>query len=95
MLREKIAAEEYAKNGLGVIGLLVWASIAAAQVVAPAEIKDPSMRQLQKRHLKQLEAAGSELTHHHFPFPFYFSRKLDLEEPLQKQLDQHSIRFDL
>jgi hypothetical protein len=83
------------QSRVGLILLLLWASVAAAQVVSPAEIKDPAMRKLQTRHLKQLKAIGAELQQQHFPFPFYFSRTLDMEEAIQKQSDQRSIRFDV
>jgi hypothetical protein len=33
------------------------------------------------------------LNQHPFPYPFYFSRKLDIDEAEQKQADQRSIRF--
>ena len=37
---------------------------------------------------------GQNITSHHFNFPFYLSRKLDIDEKVQKRTDQHSIRFE-
>jgi len=73
---------------------LLWTSCVVAQVMPAAEIKDPAMRALQQRHLKELQAISTELNQHRFPYPFYFSRKLDVDEAEQKQVDQRSIRFD-
>jgi hypothetical protein len=70
------------------------ASLAAAQVLTPAEIKSPEMRGLQEKYFKQLQAVGAEVQGHIFPFPFYFSRVLDLEQAQQERADQRSLRFD-
>lgn len=74
--------------------LVLWAAACVAQVVSPLEIKDPALRALQQRHLDDLRAVAIELNQHHFAYPFYFSRKLDLDEQSQKLADQRSIRFD-
>src|SRR6266536_6509203 len=81
-------------NKLGLIVCLLWTSCVVAQVMPAAEIKDPAMRALQQRHLNELQAISTELNQHRFPYPFYFSRKLDVDEAEQKQVDQRSIRFD-
>jgi hypothetical protein len=39
-------------------------------------------------------ATGTDLHQHTFPYPFYFSRKLDIDEAEQKQIDQRAIRFE-
>ncbi len=78
-------------TALVVVGI---ASIAAAQVLTPAEIKSPEMRALQEKYFKQLETVGVEVQGHIFPFPFYFSRVLDLEQAQQERADQRSLRFD-
>jgi hypothetical protein len=82
-------------SNFGLIVGVLWASCAVAQVLSPMEMKDPAMRRLQQRYLKELQAVSSELNQHRFPYPFYFSRKLDLDETAQKQSDQRSIRFEL
>jgi hypothetical protein len=82
-------------SNLALIASLLWASCVVAQVVSPMEIKDPAMRSLQQHHLKELEAVSTELNKHQFPYAFYFSRKLDIDEAEQKQVDQRSIRFEL
>jgi hypothetical protein len=68
--------------------------VCAAQVVAPVEIKDPALRELQFTYIDDLKAIGTEITNTSFPYPFYLSRKLDLDEQQQKSADQRSIRFD-
>ncbi len=70
------------------------ATIATAQVLTPAEIKSPEMRALQEKYFQQLQAVGAEVQAHIFPFNFYFSRVLDLEQAQQERADQRSLRFD-
>ena len=67
---------------------------AAGQVLAPAEIADPTLRGLQQSHLEELRAIAAAITSHHFPYRFYLSRKLDLTERDQQTNDQRSIQFD-
>ncbi|HEX8925649.1 MAG TPA: hypothetical protein VF786_07635, partial [Terriglobales bacterium] len=67
---------------------------AAAQVISPAEIKDPELRSLQKEYLDQLRYVGNEVHAHNFDHPFYFSRRLDIDEQKQQRTDQRSVRFD-
>src|SRR5437899_9081152 len=73
---------------------LLATTVSTAQVVAPVEIKDPALRALQFKYMDDLEAIGAEINNSSFPYPFYFSRKLDLDEQQQKSADQRSIRFD-
>jgi hypothetical protein len=66
-----------------------------AQVLSPYEMPDPAMRRLQQQYLDDLKFIGTTLTEQHsFPYPFYFSRKLDIDEAEQQQIDQRSIRFE-
>jgi hypothetical protein len=76
------------------IPLLFWSFLLAAQVLSPMEMTDPAMRRLQQTHLNELKSFANELNQYKFPYAFYFSRKLDIEEQLQKQADQRSIRFE-
>ena len=75
--------------------LLVLAAMAPgmAQVVSPLEIADPELRTLQQRYTGTLQAIAAQIEGHKFPYPFYFSRVLDIDEARQRQLDQRSIRF--
>ena len=74
--------------------LLGVASFAAGQALTPAEIKNPQLRALQEKNFQQLQAIGGEIQGHVFPYPFYFSRMLDLELAQQEHADQRSLRFD-
>ncbi len=74
--------------------LLLAAGLASAQVVSPVEIQDPEMRALQQNSMSQLQVAAQHITAHHFDYPFYFSRKLDVDQKQQQRIDQHSIRFE-
>lgn len=78
-----------------VLGSMIGSSsLVAAQTLTPAEIKSPEMRALQERYMRQLQSVGAEIQGHIFPFPFYFSRVLDLELAQQERADQRSLRFD-
>ena len=65
-----------------------------AQVITPAELPDPKAQRLQQRHLQTLMAIGTEIEAHKFPYPFYFSRVLDVDLAKMQLADQRSIRFD-
>lgn len=74
--------------------VLLAALVAHAQVITVFEIKDPAMRILQERYLSELNAIGDEMQNHQFPYPFYFSRLLDIDEKAQQKVDQRSIQFE-
>ena len=65
-----------------------------AQVITPVELSDPKAQRLQQRHLQTLMAIGTEIEAHKFPYPFYFSRVLDVDLAKMQLADQRSIRFD-
>jgi hypothetical protein len=69
-------------------------SATMAQVVSPAEIKDPALQALQQQYLDELGRAGEDIQSIQFDYPFYLSRKLDLDQRQQQVADQQSIRFD-
>jgi hypothetical protein len=78
-----------------VLGLVLFvASASLAQVVSPVEIKDPALRALQQQYMDDLRLAGEDILANRFDYPFYLSRKLDLDQPQQQIADQSSIRFD-
>jgi hypothetical protein len=66
----------------------------AAQVLQLELIKDPTARTLQKQHIAQLQQVAADAAALHFPYAFYFSQQLDIDEAKQKQLPQGSIHFD-
>ena len=65
-----------------------------AQVMAPAEIKDAELRALQERNMDSLKQLGADIVALRTDYPFYLSRKLDLDESKQKWADQRSIQFE-
>lgn len=69
-------------------------SVARAQVLPANEIKDPELRALQERNMDDLKQLGAEILKMPTDYPFYLSRKLDLDEAKQKWADQRSIQFD-
>jgi len=83
------------RNSIRLFVVLLLISIAAlAQVVAPIEIKDPALRDLQQKYMDDLKVVGQEIVTSNFAYPFYLSRKLDIDEQQQKVAAQRSIRFD-
>ena len=82
------------KTGLMAVMLAAGAAWSSAQVVAPAEIRDPNLRELQQKRLPDLDKISAGIARHQFPYHFYLSRKLDLSEEQQRGADQRSIRFD-
>lgn len=82
------------RNSAAALLLLVIVAGLHAQVITVFEIKDPAARRLQQRYIQQLQNIGSEVQAHEFPYKFYFSRLLDIDEPQQLRADQRSIRFE-
>lgn len=78
------------------VAVMLLGAIASlhAQVITPVELPDPKAQHLQQRHLQTLMAIGTEIEAHKFPYPFYFSRVLDVDLPKMQLADQRSIRFD-
>ena len=66
-----------------------------AQVMTPMELSDPTAQHLQQQHLQTLMVIGTEIEAHKFPYPFYFSRVLDVDLAKVQVADQRSIRFDI
>lgn len=81
-----------------VLGVLLFSTVLAAsapaQVLAPDEIRDPNMRELQKKYFSELKQITEAAAAHNFPYHFYFSRVLDLTENEQRNNDQRSVQFD-
>ncbi len=78
------------------LSVILLSSIASsvAQVLAPADIDDHAARQLQQAHMSQLKAIAASIEGQKFPYPFYLSRVLDVEQKQMAHTDQRSIRFD-
>jgi hypothetical protein len=66
----------------------------SGQVLPLGKVTDPECRNLQQKYAEQLKQIAADAAALHFPFPFYFSQTLDIDEARQKQLPQGSIRFD-
>jgi hypothetical protein len=79
---------------LALILIVVANGVASAQVLSPAEIKDPDLRSLQQQYMSDLKVMGQDVLALQFEYHFYLSRKLDLDESQQQHADQRSIRFD-
>ncbi|HKF21333.1 MAG TPA: hypothetical protein VKE93_07170 [Candidatus Angelobacter sp.] len=66
----------------------------AAQVQSVTKVRDPEAQLMQRQYASQLQQLGADAAALHFPYPFYFSDTLDIDEARQKQLPQGSVRFD-
>jgi hypothetical protein len=74
--------------------LVVVGCRGSAQVLTPAEIKDPDLRSLQQQYINDLKVVGQDIQALPIKYHFYLNRKLDLDESQQQNADQSSIRFD-
>src|SRR5271157_1009516 len=82
-------------RGVVVLAVALAATVPSrAQVITPVELSDPKAQHLQQRHLQTLMAIATEIEAHKFPYPFYFSRVLDVDLTKMQLADQRSIRFD-
>ena len=68
---------------------------AHAQVVPPAQIKDPQLRALQSKYFSGLTAAAAEIATHNYPSKFYLTRELDLRPSDLRSADARSIEFTM
>jgi hypothetical protein len=82
------------KTKLLALILVVVSWGASAQVLTPAEIKDPDLRSLQQQYINDLEVVGQDIQALPLKYHFYLNRKLDIDESQQQHADQRSIRFD-
>ena len=83
-----------------IAGVMLWlavlgtSAVLVAQVLTPVELSDPKTQRLQQLYIKALVAIGSEIEAYKFPYPFYFSRILDIDQSKMRTSDQRSIHFD-
>jgi hypothetical protein len=77
-----------------ILALTLGGLSCSAQVLSLGKVNDPVSKRLQKEYFAQLQQISSDAAALHFPYPFYFSQTLDIDEVRQKQLPQGSIRFD-
>jgi hypothetical protein len=82
------------RTSLFVLCVCAVVSVARAQVLPPNEIQDPELRALQERNMDNLKQLGAAILALPTDYPFYLSRKLDLDKDKQKWADQRSIQFD-
>jgi hypothetical protein len=77
-----------------VLAIVVLGVSSQAQVLSPSQIADRAAQRLQQEKVSQLSAIATVASEHTFPYPFYFSRVLDIDEKHADRADQRSIRFD-
>jgi len=94
ILRQPWTLRQTRLLALIIIMIMVATSTALAQVLTPAEIRDPDLRSLQQQYINDLKVIGQDIQGLQLKYRFYLSRKLDLDEPQQQHADQRSIRFD-
>jgi hypothetical protein len=69
-------------------------ALGRAQVLSPAEIRDPELKALEQKDFASLKKIGVAVTSHQFPYPFYLSRVLDITRKQEQEVDHRSIHFD-
>jgi hypothetical protein len=82
------------RNSVVLAVVMMIASACGAQVVSPVELKDPELRALQQQYMDDLKQVGQDVLAIQFDYPFYLSRKLDIDQSQQQRTPQSSIRFD-
>jgi hypothetical protein len=82
------------RNSFLVLIAVSFSFLTCAQVISPPEIKDPELRALQQQYMEDLKQLGADIVSIPTEYPFYLSRRLDIDEAQQKASDQRSIRFD-
>jgi len=82
------------RNSFLLLIAVSFSFLTSAQVISPPEIKDPELRALQQQYMDDLKQLGADIVSIPTAYPFYLSRRLDIDEAQQKASDQRSIRFD-
>jgi hypothetical protein len=77
-----------------IVAVLALGLSCGAQVLSVSKVKDPEGQLLQQTYSAQLRELGADAAALHFPYPFYLSDVLDIDEVKQKQLPQDSVHFD-
>src|ERR1035438_10045183 len=77
----------------GALAGVLTAGVLTAHAVTPPGGRELPMRAVQQKHFAELKAVAVSITSQQFPYRFYFSRTLDLNEDQQKTRDQRSIQF--
>jgi hypothetical protein len=72
---------------------LLLSTAAQAQIVLPQEVKDANARILQQKYLSQLKRLADLIEEHQFPYAFYFSQVLGIDQEHSQRADQRAIRF--
>jgi hypothetical protein len=68
--------------------LVGTASAWFVQVLTPIELSDPKTQHLQMGYFKRLTEIGTEVSAYKFPYTFYFSRTLDLDQSKMAEADR-------
>ncbi len=82
------------RNSIVGLLLLLLSTGVAAQVTSPMNINEDGPRALQARFMPQLQAMAESLKSQKYPYAFYFSRKLAIDEPQQRTMAQAGIQFE-
>lgn len=82
------------RNSIVGLLLLVLVAASAAQVVSPMDINDDAPRALQTKYMPQLQAMATSLHLQKYPYAFYFSRTLAIDEPQMRTMAQSGILFE-
>jgi hypothetical protein len=78
----------------GIFALLL-AIFASSQVVPRGEVGDSEVGALQERYQYELNSIAADVTEHHFPYHFYLSRRLDVDERRLRHKHENSVHFAL
>ena len=78
----------------GTVLLLFAAATAVAQIVSPMSLSQTGTQRVQQLYLADLKQVAEAARGISFPFPFYFSRQLDIDEAQQRRMSQASIQFE-
>ena len=79
---------------VGLLLLLLFSTSLTAQVTSPMDINDDAPRALQAKYMPQLQAMANSLRLQKYPYAFYFSRTLAIDEPQQRTMAQSGILFE-
>jgi hypothetical protein len=73
--------------------ICLFAIPTSAQLVPRANLSDPEASALQQNYQHELSAIAADIREHRFPYHFYLTRRLDVDERRLRHKQQNSVCF--
>src|SRR5437870_3012342 len=73
--------------------IFLRAVAACSQIVPPGNVAESEAHALQEQYVYELKAIAANITEHHFPYHFYLTRKVGVDERRLRHKQENSVHF--